>query len=434
MTRQYGRLGRFSLGIGDRFGSQAEAQLRACIVAGQHGVDITPVWNKSHREHTIIGSAPSQTRAAADAAVSALAWQKDYFVDADHISLKTVDRFVNYSDFFTLDVAGQIGQSAGAAQIAAFAARHKELPGAHTLSGMDTPLAVTAADRDTAAGKYLLAVHEAAKIHRHIRDAKGSDDFIVEISMDETDDPQSPAELLIILAAIADEKIPIQTIAPKFVGRFNKGVDYIGDISRFERQFNDHLAVIGFAVKTYGLPENLKLSVHSGSDKFSIYAPMRRAIERAGAGLHLKTAGTTWLEELTSLAECGGEALDLAKEIYAEALAHLDDLCAPYASVISIDPRRLPPARDVQAWASDHFTSALRHDPTNPAYNPHLRQLLHVGYKIAAQKGRRFADQLHACRSTVSRNVTANLFARHIRPLFLGGASFAALPSPSPGV
>ncbi len=415
-------MGRFSIGVGDRFGCQAQAQLRACMMAEERGVEITPVWNKSNREHTIIGSSPSQTRLAADAAVSALGWRKDYFVDADHIGLKTVDRFLDSSDFFTLDVADWIGKPASQADMADFVARHKELPGQHEISGMAAPLAISAAELHAAAAKYLLAVQEAGRIYRHIQNAKGSDGFVAEISMDETDDPQSPGELLIILAAIADERIPAQTIAPKFVGRFNKGVDYVGDIAQFERQFNDDLGIIALAVKAYGLPEKLKLSVHSGSDKFSIYSPIRRAAQRAGAGLHLKTAGTTWLEELIGLAESGGEALALVKEIYAESLEHLDQLCKPYATVISIDSGRLPSARDVQGWTTEQFASALRHDPKNPAFNPHLRQLLHVGYKIAAQKGRRYLDLLEACRKEVSRNVTTNLLERHILPLFLGDA------------
>ena len=99
------------------------------------------------------------------------------------------------------------------------------------------------------AGKYLLAVQEAGRIYRHIAAAKGEGTFITEVSMDETDSPQTPPELLVILAAIADEKIPIQTIAPKFTGRFNKGVDYVGDLAQFEKEFNDDLAVIAFAVK-----------------------------------------------------------------------------------------------------------------------------------------------------------------------------------------
>ena len=216
--------------------------------------------------------------------------------------------------------------------------------------------------------------------------------------MDETDSPQTPPELLVILAAIADEKIPIQTIAPKFTGRFNKGVDYVGDLAQFEKEFNDDLAVIAYAIGQYQLPRNLKLSVHSGSDKFSIYAPMRRALRKFNAGVHLKTAGTTWLEELIGLAEAGGDGLKLAKEVYAEAFAHRDELCEPYAAVIDIDYARLPSPAEVQGWTSEQYTSALRHDQSNPGFNPDVRQLLHVGYKVAAKMGARYLDMLDAVR------------------------------------
>ena len=176
--------------------------------------------------------------------------------------------------------------------------------------------------------------------------------------MDETDCPQTPPDLLVILAAIADQGIRLQTIAPKFTGRFNKGVDYVGDATHFENEFNADLAVIAFAIKEYGLPANLKVSVHSGSDKFSIYAPIRKALARFDAGLHLKTAGTTWLEEVIGLAEAGGDGLALAKEIYAEALAHLEELCAPYAAVIDIRVEKLPSRQIVLRWNREQFVNA----------------------------------------------------------------------------
>ena len=238
--------------------------------------------------------------------------------------------------------------------------------------------------------------------------------------MDETDSPQTPPELLVILAALADESIPLQTIAPKFTGRFNKGVDYVGDIRQFEREFNDDLAVIAFAIKQYGLPATLKLSVHSGSDKFSLYAPIHRALVRFNAGLHLKTAGTTWLEELIGLAEAGGDGLALAKEIYADALEHMDELCGPYATVIDIDRKKLPAKETVNGWTSAQFVSALRHDPPCRDFNPSFRQLLHVGFKIAAKKGNRYLAALEQHETIIAKNVTDNLFERHIKPLLLG--------------
>lgn len=412
-------LGKYSFGIGDRFACQAKAQLQACILAADQGAEIIPVWNKSNREHITIGSEPVSARVAADAAVRDLNWKKPYHVDADHIRIETVDRFLPYSDFYTIDVADWIGKTAPQGAAASFVGNHSELTGRISIPGIDRPFEMTAEQVKGIALKYLLAVREAGKIYRYIAQEIGEGNFITEVSMDETDSPQTPPELLVILAALADEGIPAQTIAPKFTGRFNKGVDYVGDLAQFEKEFSEDLAVLALAVKTYGFATNLKLSVHSGSDKFSIYPAIRRSLAKFDAGLHIKTAGTTWLEEVIGLAEAAGGGLALAKEIYAEALDHLDLLCAPYASVIDIDEQRLPSKDTVRHWTAEQFVSALRHDPGNPAFNPHLRQLLHVGYKIAAKQGPRYLEALQAHEDIVSRNVTHNLYERHLKPLFL---------------
>ncbi|MDE1175243.1 MAG: tagaturonate epimerase family protein [Edaphobacter sp.] len=414
------QLSRFSVGTGDRFAHQAKAQLAASILAAKAGVEISPVWNKSNREHNIIGSEPVQTREAVDAAIKELGWTKPYFLDADHITLATVERFLEPSNFYTIDVAEMIGKPADAADVEAFVGRHPELIGTVTIPGIAEPFHTDKAFVTAVANKFLAAVQDAGKIYRFIAEKKGEGNFVPEVSMDETDAPQTPVELLIILAAIADEKIPIQTIAPKFTGRFNKGVDYVGDVAQFEREFNEDIAAIAFAVKTYGLPANLKLSVHSGSDKFSIYKAIHDAVTRTGAGVHLKTAGTTWLEELIGLAEAGGSGLEIAKEVYREAYGHREELCAPYATVIDIDPTKLPSPEEVNGWTSEQYVSALRHDQSNPAYNPSLRQLLHVGFKVAAKMGDRYLKALEANEEVVARNVTTNLFDRHIRPVFLG--------------
>ncbi len=412
-------LSKYSIGVGDRFAHQAKAQLRACMEAAAHGAEVIPVWNKSFREHTTIGSEPDSVRAAADAAVQGLGWKKPFHVDADHIRLETVDGFLASSDFFTIDVADAIGKPAAPEVVRVFADRHADLVGRLTIPGIDAPFQTTRTDVEKIASKYLLAVQEAGRIYRHIAAAKGEGQFITEVSMDETDSPQTPPELLIILAAISDEEIPIQNIAPKFTGRFNKGVDYLGDLAQFEKEFEEDLAVIAFAIQKFGLPSNLKLSVHSGSDKFSLYAPIRRALARTGAGLHLKTAGTNWLEEVIGLAEAGGEGLALGKEIYAKALVKKDVLCAPYAAVIDIDASKLPSLDEVGGWPPEKFVSALRHDQSCPAFNPSMRQLIHVGYKIAAQMGGRYLNMLKACESTIAKNVTENLYDRHLKPLFV---------------
>jgi hypothetical protein len=420
MTNNSLRLGKYSIGTGDRFAHQASAQLQACLLAEKRGVVIEPVWNKSNREHTIIGSEPASVREAADAAVKALGWKHAYFCDADHINLTTVSRFLGASDFYTLDVADFIGHALPADEIDAFVARHKELLGHIRLEGAAEDFEITAELLGQAARKYLYAVKKAGEVYRMIEKAKGKGNFVPEVSMDETDAAQSPAELLIILAAIADEGIPVQTIAPKFSGRFNKGVDYIGNVDQFAREFALDVAAIAHAIRQYGLPDNLKLSIHSGSDKFSIYPAVYATMKKFDAGVHLKTAGTTWLEELVGLAEAGGDGLALAKEVYAEAFAHRAELCEPYATVIDIDPAKLPSPAEVRGWTSEQYTSALRHVRGAAAYNSSLRQLLHVGFKVAAKMGPRYLGLLESNEAVIAKNVTENLYARHIAPVFFG--------------
>ncbi len=421
------KLEKYSFGMGDRFAHQAKAQLRACVKAAEQGLEIAPVWNKSYREHGIVGSKPPSVLAAAEAAVKELGWSKPFHIDADHIRLEIVDEFIGSSDFYTLDVADSIGHAASDGDVAAFVGRHAELVGRIEIPGIAEPFETTREEIERIARKFLKAVQDAGAIYRHVASVKGEGNFITEVSMDETDTPQTPSELLVILAAIADEGIPAQTVAPKFTGRFNKGVDYVGDVAQFEKEFNEDIAVISHAVKAYELPANLKLSVHSGSDKFSIYEPIRRALQRTGAGIHVKTAGTTWLEEIIGLAEAGGEGLKLAKVIYAKALADIDALCGPYATVIDIDRSKLPAAEEVEGWTSEQYVGALRHDRSNPLYNPSLRQLLHVGYKVAAKMGDRYLDLLKENEEVVGRNVTENLYDRHIAPLFVGAEAAAGI-------
>jgi len=412
-------LEKYSIGIGDRFGHQGKAQLAALTKAKQRGVNITPVWNKSHREHTIIGTSPSDTRKESDDAVRACGWSGPYFVDADHIGLNNVDQFIECSDFFTLDVADFIGRPVQESSVCAFIDKHKKYVGSLAIPGIDETFEITEQQIEFVARKHLLPVKEASKIYRHIEGAKGADNFITEVSMDETDQPQTPVEMFFILAAIANEGIPAQTIAPKFTGRFNKGVNYIGDVGHFAKEFEQDLAVIAFTSKEFGLPENLKLSVHSGSDKFSIYGPISKSLRKFDAGLHLKTAGTTWLEELIGLATAGGDGLAIAKEVYTKALSRFDELCIPYATVIDIDKNQLPSPRIVKGWSGAEYTEALRHNPSCEKYNPNFRQLLHVAYKIAAKMGSRYINSLERYEDIIARNVTENIYERHIKPIFM---------------
>lgn len=412
------KLQKFSFGIGDRFGQQGKAQLRALIKAKELGFDIVPVWNKSNREHQIIGSAPADTRQEADQAVSNLGWKHPYYVDADHINIVTVNPFLEHSDFFTLDVADYIGSEVPAEELEGFL----HLAGAHTgeiqIPGIEEAFLISPDRLKEIAGKFLGAVSRAAAIYRHIEARKGGANFIAEVSMDEVESPQTPEELLFILLMISHYRIPAQTIAPKFTGRFNKGVDYVGDADQFRKEFEQDLLVIDFAVKTFGLPENLKLSIHSGSDKFTIYPIMGELIRKHDKGIHVKTAGTTWLEEIIGLALAGGDALAMAKNIYSKAYCRREELCGPYETVIDIDPATLPLPPDVDAWDGERYAAALRHDPGHPDYHAGFRQLLHVGYKVAAEMGDEFLNMVRQHSDIVAEQVSSNIYERHILKLF----------------
>ena len=412
------KLEKYSFGIGDRFAQQGEAQLKAIIKAKEMRIDIVPVWNKSNREHQIIHSSPADTRAEADKAVKKLGWSGAYHVDADHINLNTVDAFIEHSDFFTLDVADYIGSEVTEQEISRFMEKAADYQGMLEIPGIEEPFEVSKETLMGIANNFLGAVREAAAIYNHISDTKGARNFIAEVSMDEVENPQTPVELFFILMMINQYGIPAQTIAPKFTGRFNKGVDYVGDVEQFTREFEQDLLVIDFAIKTFGLPDNLKLSVHSGSDKFTIYPIMGKLIQKYDKGIHVKTAGTTWLEEVIGLAMAGKKALKMAKSIYATAYERQDELCGPYSTVIDIDPDTLPAPEEVNQWDGEKFANTLRNIPGHPDYDPGFRQLIHVGYKVAAELGGDYLAMLRDHKEIVGEQVMVNIYERHIQRLF----------------
>lgn len=411
-------LSKYSLGVGDRFSHEGKAQLKAIMKANEAGLEIVPVWNKSNREHTYVHSTPVDTRKEADEAVKALGYKGQYLVDADHINLNTVAPFVPISDFFTLDVAAYIGKESPKTEIEAFLSSCQNYIGRLSIPGMAEPLDITRELIEEIAGKFLAATQQASEIYNYLRKEKGEGNFITEVSMDEVETPQTPIELLFILKMLADKGVPAQTIAPKFTGRFNKGVDYVGNLDQFAKEFEEDVLVIDYAVKEFGLPKELKLSVHSGSDKFSIYPIMAKIIKKYDKGLHLKTAGTTWLEEVIGLAIAGDDGLDAAKKIYAASHDRKEELCAPYADVIDIDASKLPSIDEVKEWSGEKFANTLRHIPGHPDYNPNFRQLIHVAYKVAAEMGTEYTSLLEKYADVVGNCVEENLYDRHLKRLF----------------
>jgi hypothetical protein len=410
--------GKYSIGIGDRFGHQGQSQLRAINAAAEKGTIITPVWNKSNREHLITGTNPEDVRKEADEAARATGFKMPYFIDADHINLDTVGRFLNSSDYFTIDVAAQIGIKAPEDKIEAFLSEADHFGGDLKIEGISRPFKITREYIESTSGKYLQAAVKAGEIFRKIAEAKGEDGFVAEISMDEVPEPQKPADLFFILMMLSLEKVPVRAIAPKFSGRFNKGVDYEGDPMTFASEFESDLLVIDKAVNEFGLPPELKLSVHSGSDKFSIYPHIGNLIRKYDKGIHIKTAGTTWLEEVIGLAVSGGNSLRFVKEISIEALKGKDELCAPYKDVINIRKELLPSEDKIKKWDKSSFADSLRHIPGKRGYNPDFRQLMHVAYKLAALRTEEYISLLDKHKETVGACVFDNLYHRHISRIF----------------
>ncbi len=413
------KLQKYSIGTGDRFGYQGKALLKAIIKAEENGVDLAVVWNKSHREHLITKTTPLDVLNEAQEAVKELKWKGKYYIDADHIGFSNVDLYVDSCNFFTLDVAEYIGKKASNDDIKAFIDKHKKYIGKISIPNIKECLDVSEKQLYSIAKEYILAIKEAGKIYCKIKEKKGKNNFIVEISMDESVKPQTPVEVFFILAVIADEKIPVQTFAPRFCGNFYKGIDYQGNIQQFAEDFENLLEIIQFSIKEFSLPDNLKLSIHSGSDKFSIYEVINKAIKKFNMGVHLKTSGTTWLEELAGLAIAGDESLKIVKEIYNKAYNRFEELYFPYKTVINLEKSKLPPPKLVNEWTGEEFVRTLHHDDTCKDFNPDFRQLLHIGYKIAAEMGSRYIEVLKKYEDIIASNVIENIYERHIARLFL---------------
>ena len=412
-------LEKYSFGIGDRFGKEGRAQLRAIQEINKLGVPVVPVWNKSNREHQLVGSTQSDVAREAEDAVRANGWASSYYVDADHINLSNVETFLSHSSFFTLDVADFIGRSAPDQLTRDFVQRNIQgvFPD-QVLPGMALNTKEKEAFLNNFADQYLTAIQEVKNIYDYILVRRSGEPFVPEVSMDEVAIPQSPLDIYFILKELKHLGVEPQTIAPRFSGLFAKGVDYEGDIELFSQEFEMDVRILQHAIQTLDLPSNLKLSVHSGSDKFSIYPVIREILHKYDAGIHVKTAGTTWLEEVIGLARGGMAGLAIAKFIYREAMGRYDELAGPYSTVLHISRNQLPPVKEVLGWKADRFTKTLTHDQRIREYNPNFRQLMHIAYKIAAEMGPEFLDALDYYRDSVEEQVYTNLLDRHLKRLF----------------
>ena len=145
---------------------------------------------------------------------------------------------------------------------------------------------------------------------------------------------------------------------------------------------------------------------------------MGRLIRKYDAGIHVKTAGTTWLEEIIGLSLADPAALALAKKIYRIALTRMDELTVPYATVIDVDKSKLPDPGVVDGWDAQTFAKTLRHDESEPLYNPSFRQLIHVSFKVAAELKDEYIPALERSADVIGREIEANIGDRHVRLLF----------------
>ncbi|MFW9951317.1 MAG: tagaturonate epimerase family protein [Candidatus Thorarchaeota archaeon] len=412
------KLKRYSIGIGDRFGCQGKALLKAIIKAEKNGIDLAVVWNKSFREHQITKTDPNYVLKEAVDAMKALNWNGDFYIDADHINLSNVDLFIKSCNYFTLDVAECIGKSVSKKEVKKSIQNYYSYIDEGIIPFPHESIYTKELEIDAIARKFLYTVKQTKKIYDKVKLNKGEGNFIIEISLDEAEINQTPFELFFILSALSHNKIPIQTIAPKFTGSFNKGVDYEGDLKHFTEQFEQILTALQIAKNNFNLPENLKLSIHSGSDKFSLYPIIKNLMKKYNTGVHLKTAGTTWLEELIGLASVGNDGLEIVKQIYQKAYYRFDELCSPYIKVVNINKSLLPHPKVIDTWNSEKLVTTLRHDLSPVDFNPNIRQFFHISYRIAAEMGSRYINALKKYEEIISENIIDNIYNKHIKSLF----------------
>jgi hypothetical protein len=396
-----------SAGLGDRLGLATPGHVRAVRATGG---DLAPIFaQQSIREMERTGRTPRQVMDDATWGVFAEGWRDGFGADADHLKTSAdVDACVaaGYT-FFTFDPGDHVDDAAEGADATGLRAMLDRLPwdlledtekdlfGRYAqrrfdLEGRD--LALDEAVLARAAAKYGRAVAHAAALYRHLEEAMGDRSFEVEVSVDETATPTTHAQHVYIANELSRLGVRWVSLAPRYVGRFEKGVDYIGDVARFEEDFAAHAAI----ARRFG---SYKLSLHSGSDKFSIY-PV--AVRQTRGLVHLKTAGTSYLEALRTVAVLDA---DLFREIYAFAHERYEEDRASYHVSASLEKAVAPEdvaGKDLPALL-DRFDE---------------REILHVTFgSVLTREGLR--DRLMGVLVAHPEDYAENLekhFLRHLEP------------------
>lgn len=389
---------RKSVGFGDRLGLATPGHIRAARACR---TPIAPNFaQQSIREMTRTNRTPRQVLDDAMWGVFQEGWREGYGADADHLKTKgDIDRCAEAGyTFFTFDPGESVDDDLhnlddklGRLPWTALETSWVEARSRYSDKKIPLENGTLILDEASAARamvKYGHAVAQVAQLYRHLARVMGEQPFEVEISVDETETPTSPAEHYIIASELTRLQVRWVSLAPRFVGRFEKGVDYIGDLDAFRADFAAH-AALARQLGPY------KLSLHSGSDKFSLY---RIAALSAGELVHLKTAGTSMLSAFRTLARVEPQ---LFRQIYALARERYPQDRASYH--VSAELERAP---DIQTWSDGELSGLLDQFDA--------RQMLHVSFgSILAQYGTEIHNALERNEEAHYADLESH-FARHL--------------------
>ncbi|HOU12508.1 MAG TPA: tagaturonate epimerase family protein [Anaerolineae bacterium] len=394
---------RTSAGFGDRLGIATPGHVKAA----ERYPGIAPIFaQQSVRENARTGRTPQEVLDDAMWGLFQMDWRAPWGADADHLKTpKDTDRFIDAGyTFFTIDPGAYVDNG-----FYYFSSKFTELPWdvledtPEEMRQRYTHAAFTAgpftftfsrATLEQAAVKYGRAIAHTAMMYRHIAARMGDRPFDLEVSVDETENPTSPEEHFFIAMELYRLGVQWVSLAPRFEGCFEKGVDYIGDLNAFTASFARHAAI----AQTLG---PYKLSLHSGSDKFSIYAI---AAQLTGGLVHLKTAGTSYLEALRTVAQV---APQFFREIFTFSLEHYPTDRATYH--VSAKPAKIP--------ALETLSDAELPDLLNQF---DARQVLHVTFGSVLDAYRTLLMPLLDECADVYETLLDQHFQRHLAPFSVG--------------
>jgi len=402
---------RTSAGLGDRLGLATPGHVRAMRAAGG---SIGPIFaQQSMREMQRTGRTPQQVMDDATWGIFQEGWREGVGADADHLKTPAdIDACMGAGfTFFTIDPGEYVDGSAETADLSGLRETAGKLPPdaqprATGLLGRSIDVEGRTLHFDEpallkAVAKYGRAVGHVAMMSRHLARSAGGRPCELEVSVDETEQPTSAVEHVYIANELRRMGVEWVSLAPRFIGRFEKGVDYIGDVAAFEADLAVHAAI----ARQFG---PYKLSLHSGSDKFSIYPA---AMRQTRGLVHLKTAGTSYLEALRTIAAIQP---DFFREIYVFARERYETDRASYHVSAQLERAPLPAAVT---------------DPPGLLNQFDAREILHVtfGSVLTAQApggGLKFHGRLRELLQAHADQYAGNLeahFLRHLKPFTSNG-------------